>query len=97
MLTVKEKKIIDRLLKKYNRVLLHSMSIAVAEDFLNLIVVNNEDSNFELIHLVKQKTEFREYVTAQFFKMNGPSLAEELKSMDEIKFDLTSVRKSKKS
>jgi hypothetical protein len=94
MLTQKEKKTIDRLLRKYNRVLLHSMSIAVSEDFLNLIIVNNEDSTFELNHLLTDKFEFKRYVTTQFFKINGPSLAEELKGMEEIKFSLK-IKKNK--
>jgi len=93
MLTQKEKKTINRLLNKYNRILLYSMSIAVSEDFLNLIIVNNDDKNFELNHLLIDKAEFRRYVTSQFFKLNGPSLADELKVMEEIRFDLKSKKK----
>jgi hypothetical protein len=69
------------------------MSIAVSEDFLNLIIVNNDDKNFELNHLLIDKAEFRRYVTSQFFKLNGPSLADELKVMEEIRFDLKSKKK----
>jgi hypothetical protein len=83
-----EKAQLDRLLEKYNAILLHSMSIAVAEDFINLIIVNQEDKNFELSHLLKNKTSFRKYITAQFLKINGPSISKELSEMEEIKFSI---------
>ncbi len=87
-----EKAQIDRLLEKYNAILLHSMSIAVAEDFINLIIVNQEDTNFELNHLLKNKTEFRKYITSQFLKINGPSISKELSEMEEIKFTIHSKK-----
>lgn len=90
-----EKEQIDVLLEKYNAILLYSMSIAIAEDFINLIIVNNDDSNFKLNHLMKDKTEFRKYVTSKFLKYNSSSLSLELSKMDEIKFDLNPKKKPK--
>lgn len=87
-MTKKEKEQIDKLLEKYNAILLHSMSIAVAEDFINLIIVNQDDTGFQLNHLLKNKTSFRKYITAQFLKNNGPSISKELSEMEEIKFTI---------
>lgn len=80
---------VKALLEKYNDVLLNSMSIALAEDLINLIVVNGEDKGFELQQLVKDKTVFRAFVTNEFLKLNSNSVLEDLKSMsDEIDFKM---------
>jgi len=71
------------LLEKYNDILLNSMSIALAEDLINLIVVNEEDKDFELVELVKDKGAFRSFVTNEFLKLNSKSVLEDLKNMDE--------------
>ncbi|MFT6716711.1 MAG: hypothetical protein ACJA0Q_001359 [Saprospiraceae bacterium] len=79
----KEKEKIKSLIKKYNDVLLHSMSIAVAEDLINLIVVNGDDKGFELSELMKDQRAFKLFVISEFMKNNSKSVLSELKSMDD--------------
>lgn len=79
------------LLEKYNDILLNSMSIALSEDLINLIVVNGEDKDFELQSLVKDKTTFRNFVTNEFLKLNAKSVLDDLKNMEE-EFDFKMVR-----
>ena len=62
---------VKSLLVKYNDILLNSMSIALTEDLINLIVVNGEDKDFELLELVKDKASFRAFVTNEFLKLNS--------------------------
>lgn len=77
------------LVKKYNDILLNSMSIALAEDLINLIVVNEEDKGFELSELVKDKNNFRAFVTAEFLKLNSNSVLDDLKTMnDDLDFKM---------
>ena len=40
---------VKELLQKYNDILVHSMSIALTEDFINLIVVNSDDVNIKVL------------------------------------------------
>lgn len=85
------------LLVKYNDILLNSMSIALTEDLINLIVVNGDDKDFELIELVKNKGEFRAFVTNEFLKLNSKSVLDDLKNMsDDIDFKMIR-NKNKKS
>ena len=78
-----DKNRIKSLLEKYNDVLLLSMSIALAEDLINLIVVNSEDKDFELVDMMKDRKHFREFVTAEFLRMNSNHVLKDLKSMEE--------------
>ena len=48
----KEKIKLKLLIKKYNEILLYSVSIAVTEDLINLIIVNGDDKDFELIEIM---------------------------------------------
>ena len=88
----KEVETIKALVKKYNDVLLNSMSIAVTEDLVNLIVVNNEDSGFELSKMVKQKAYFKQLVTTEFLKINANSVLDDLKNMDDEFISKMSLR-----
>lgn len=84
------------LLVKYNDVLLNSMSIALAEDLINLIVVNEEDKEFELLELVKDKASFRAFVTNEFLKLNSNSVLDDLKTMaDEVEFKMVRNKNEK--
>ena len=74
---------VKELLQKYNDILVHSMSIALTEDFINLIVVNSDDVNFELQELTKDKSAFRVLITKEFLKLNSGSVLSELKTMEE--------------
>ncbi|MFT6716647.1 MAG: hypothetical protein ACJA0Q_001291 [Saprospiraceae bacterium] len=82
-MTSKEKDQIKSLIKKYNDVLLQSMGIAVAEDLINLIVVNGDDKDFQLSKLMKDQRAFKLFVINEFMKNNSKSVLNELKSMDE--------------
>lgn len=90
----KDKYRIKSLLEKYNDVLLNSISIALAEDLINLIVVNGEDRDFELLEMMKDRKQFREFVTAEFLRMNSNHVLKDLKSMEEEFFPKTLRRKS---
>lgn len=79
----KEELIINALIKKYNDILLQSMRIAIAEDLTNLIIANQDDTNFELIEFIKNKDEFKQYVMAEFFRQNSNSVINELSSMED--------------
>ena len=80
---------IKLLLKKYNEILLNSMSIALSEDLINLIVVNGEDKDFELLDLIKDKNKFRALVTSEFLRLNSQNTVlndlKEMKDEPEIK------------
>jgi hypothetical protein len=82
-MNVKEKEQVKFLIKKYNDILLHSMSIAVTEDLINLIVVNGDDKGFQLSKLMKDQQAFKLFVINEFMKNNSSSVLNELKSMDD--------------
>jgi len=90
------KNYVKALVNKYNEVLLHSMSIAVAEDLINLIVVNGDDKNFKLSPLIKDQQVFRLFVTNEFLRYNSNSVLNELKGMDDNFFSKMRKRKSDK-
>ena len=87
MTEIQEKKI-KTLLEKYNDVLLVSMRLAVTEDFVNLVITNQDDSDFELVELIKEKTNFSNYVLKEFLKQNSSSVISDLKLMEEPKINL---------
>lgn len=74
---------IKTLLDKYNDILLVSMKLAVTEDFTNLVILNKDDSDFELSSLLKNKSEFSNYIMKEFLKQNSSSIVKDLKHMDE--------------
>lgn len=88
-----EKEKLSELLKKYNDVLFESMKIAVAEDFQNLIILNRDDTSFDLKHLMLKKGAFKNYVFKEFLKYNTNQVIEEMKLLPEQKLQL----KNKKS
>ncbi len=91
-----EAKKIKQLLIKYNDILLNSMSIALSEDLINLIVVNGDDKDFELVDLVKDKNTFRTTVTNEFLKINSNSVLDDLKLMeDEPAFKMVKEKNQK--
>ena len=83
---------IKNLLEKYNDILLVSMRLAVTEDFVNLVIVNGDDTDFELLELINKKEAFSNYVLKEFLKQNSSSVVSDLKLMEEPKLAL---RKSK--
>jgi hypothetical protein len=88
-----EEKITD-LIRKYNDILLISMRLAVAEDFLNLLILNRDDQDFALNDLLKNKEELTNHIMKQFLKMNSSPILEELRSQE---FHSPDFRKKSKS
>lgn len=81
---------ISELMAKYNDILLVSMRLAIAEDFTNLVILNRDDTDFELSELIHDKEVFSNYVIREFLKQNGSSVVKDLRSMND---DLVEIRK----
>jgi hypothetical protein len=81
MTDVQQQKI-KELIVKYNDILLVSMRLAIADDFINLMVLNRDDSGFILKDLFNNKDEFNKLIMKEFFKKNRISVVDELKFMD---------------
>ena len=79
MTTQQEEKITE-LIRKYNDILLISMRLAVAEDFLNLLILNRDDQDFELNDLLDKKEELTNHIMKQFLKFNSSPILEELRN-----------------
>jgi hypothetical protein len=74
---------ITALVDKYNDILLHSMRLAVAEDLINLMLLNKDDRDFELTDLMQNKEAFYNYILKEFLKKNSSSVIGELRKMDD--------------
>jgi len=86
---------ISELIEKYNAVLLNSMRLAVAEDFINLIVLNRDDSDFELTEFLKDKEHYYQFILKEFLRLNSSSVTSELRKMEDPVSP--SFRKTKKT
>ncbi len=73
---------IKELIVKYNDILLVSMRLAIAEDFVNLMVLNRDDSDFILKDLLNNKDEFNKLIMKEFLRKNRISVVDELKFME---------------
>lgn len=83
-MTKAQEKKLNELLEKYNPILLNSMRMAISEDLLGLIILNKDDTDFELNDLLKDKEELSNHIIRQFLKQNSSSsVLKELKEMDE--------------
>ncbi len=82
MTPVQEKKI-KELLDKYNDILLISMRLAVSEDFVNLLIMNRDDKDFELRELINDKQAFCDTVMKEFLRKNSSTVVADLKRMEE--------------
>ena len=71
---------ITELIRKYNDILLISMRLAVAEDFMNLLILNRDDQEFELNDLLDNKEELTNHIMKQFLKFNSSPILEELRN-----------------
>lgn len=94
-MTQNQQEKIKTLLEKYNDILLVSMRLAVAEDFTELIILNKDDSDFELSELLQNKDEFSNYIMKEFFKQNSNPITSKLGEMDEFKLKLQKQTKIK--
>ncbi len=82
MTELQEQKI-KQLIEKYNDILLISMRLAVAEDFINLIVINRDDQQFELRNLLQNKNELYTFILKEFMLKNNTHVLDELKFMED--------------
>jgi CRISPR/Cas system-associated endonuclease Cas1 len=74
---------VKELIQKYNDILLNSMRLAVAEDFINLIILNRDDADFELNECLQNKNEYYNHIFKEFMKQNSSSVIDELKTMED--------------
>ena len=94
-MTKKQQEKIKDLLRKYNDILLVSMKLAVAEDFTNLVILNQDDKDFELSNLLKDKDQFTSYIMKEFLRQNSSSVSRELSSMKEPQISIHKQTKIK--
>jgi hypothetical protein len=79
-MTSQQEEKITELIRKYNDILLISMRLAVAEDFVNLLILNRDDKEFELNDLLDNKEELTNHIMKQFLKFNSSPILEELRN-----------------
>ena len=79
---------VSKLVSKYNDVLKESMRNVVAEDLVNLIIVNGDDKEFELKDMISKKAKFKEMVFREFMRLNSNVVTKELSEMEEVKLSL---------
>ncbi len=79
---------VSKLVLKYNEVLKESMRNVVAEDLVNLIIVNGDDKEFELKDMISKKAKFKEMVFREFMRLNSNVVTKELAEMEEVKLSL---------
>ncbi|TNF47552.1 MAG: hypothetical protein EP305_07595 [Bacteroidetes bacterium] len=82
-MTPEQEEKLKELIVKYNDILLNSMRLAVAEDLINLIILNRDDSDFKLKDTLQNKEELNQFILKEFLKQNSSSVIHELKKMDE--------------
>ena len=76
------------LVQKYNDILLVSMKLAVAEDLINLIILNGDDKEFHLSNLLQEKDQLSTFIMKEFLNQNSSSVMNDLKIMEDPTVDL---------
>ena len=94
-MTPKQEEKIKSLLEKYNDILLVSMRLSVAEDFTGLVILNKDDTDFELSSLLQNKEGFSNYIMKEFLKQNSNPVTSKLGEMDEPQLKLRKQTKIK--
>lgn len=94
-MTSKEEHKIKQLIEKYNSVLSESMACSLTEDLFNLIIVNRDDTDFELAELLKDKENLKAFVLKEFIRLNNQPITSELKEMEEVKISLVKSKQHK--
>ena len=79
---------VAKLVLKYNDVLKESMRNVVAEDLVNLIIVNGDDKEFKLKDMISKKAKFKEMVFREFMRLNSNVVTKELSEMEEVKLSI---------
>jgi tyrosine-protein phosphatase YwqE len=69
------------------------MKLAIAEDLINLMILNRDDSEFVMKDLFENKEEFYNIIMKEFFTKNSSSVIQELKHMEHYKPKMNSKRK----
>jgi len=77
-MTKTQQKKIKTLIEKYNAILLVSMRLAIAEDLIGLIILNKEDTDFELSELLKDKDQLSNSIMREFLKQNSNPITSNL-------------------
>ncbi|MFN9940354.1 MAG: hypothetical protein ACK56I_12860, partial [bacterium] len=73
-MTQQQESKIKELVEKYNDILVVSMKLAVAEDLINLMILNRDDSEFVMKDLFENKEEFYSIIMKEFFIKNSSSV-----------------------
>tara|TARA_B110000879_G_scaffold120010_1_gene159372 strand:- start:138 stop:428 length:291 start_codon:yes stop_codon:yes gene_type:complete len=94
-MTPNQEQKIKSLLGKYNDILLVSMRLSVAEDFTGLVILNKDDTDFELSALLQNKEDFSNYIMKEFLKQNSNPVTSKLGEMDEPQLKLRKQTKIK--
>jgi hypothetical protein len=94
-MTPKQEEKIKSLLEKYNDILLVSMRLSVAEDFTGLVILNKDDTDFELSSLLQNKEGFSNYIMKEFLKQNSNPVTSKLGEMEEPQLKLRKQTKIK--
>jgi hypothetical protein len=94
-MTPKQEEKIKSLLEKYNDILLVSMRLSVAEDFTGLVILNKDDTDFELSSLLQNKEGFSNYIMKEFLKQNSNPVTSKLGEMAEPQLKLRKQTKIK--
>ncbi|MEY3236309.1 MAG: hypothetical protein RI883_410 [Bacteroidota bacterium] len=95
-MTKKQQQKIKELVGKYNDILLNSMRLAIAEDFINLMLLNRDDKEFELKNLLEDKNDFYNSILKEFMKQNSSSVIDDLKHMEDPTIGIETLRKKTK-
>ena len=69
------------------------MFIVFIADNINLMLLNREDSEFELKNLMEDKNDFYNAILKEFMKQNSSSVLEDLKKMDDPTFGINTLKK----
>ena len=87
---------IKKLISKYNDILLVSMRLSIAEDFVNLMILNRDDSDFVLKDLFNNKDELNNLIMKEFIRKNRITVIQDLKFMDSPLPDFQNILKRKR-
>jgi hypothetical protein len=59
------------------------MKLAVAEDLINLIILNGDDKEFHLSNLLQEKDQLSTFIMKEFLNQNSSSVMNDLKIMED--------------
>jgi 16S rRNA G527 N7-methylase RsmG len=70
------------------------MRVSIPEDFICLVILNKDDSNFKLFELANRKNAFLKQVVKQFLRQNSSTVASELSIVSKQKFSRIKINKN---